>query len=560
VDKKTIVLVALLVLVLLFWGKITEYLGLTQPPAPAKVTTTVTDTVTAAVPPQEKEAVKDTTASTLPILTANIDTLIPEKLINVKTPLYELTFSTRGGGLKKIFLKQYHYKNYKNNGDVVLADDKEKVVPDFQTANGAYSMAHIPFTCDQTDFELAAGAPAKKVTFTFDNGKGGQVIKTYTINSDRYDLDLALTLNGIENLGFERSYQLTWGITPPPTEQNAKDDYGYFKAEAMMSGDRLESEFKDGKMLDDIPGSTTWAGLRTKYFAAVMIPRSRPGEGIKTRGQEIPVTVGTSQFKARELSTGIDMSINGMGTVVDSFTLYAGPIEYKILNGYNIGLEEMTSMGWKIIRPFSIAIIWLLPKIYSIFPNYGVVVLVFALMIKLILFPLSRKQTIAMNKMRDLQPKMKAIQEKFKNDPAKLNKEVMKMYKEAGANPLSGCLLMLPQMPLMYALFIVFRTTIEFRGASFMFWISDLSLADPYYVLPVVMTVSMFFQQRLANTDPKNKMLTYMMPLIFGWMFLNFPAGLNLYWTGYNILSLLEAHFLRKNMNSSEAVVLDDPK
>lgn len=557
-DKKTIALVTVLVLILLFWGKITQYFGLTQPPAPAKVTTTVTDTVTAAVAPQEKAGTPDTAASPLPIITANVDTLIPEKLIAVKTPLLELTFSTHGGGLKKIVLRQYHYKD---NGSVVLANDAEKVVPDFQTANGAYSMAHVPFTCDQSDFEVAAGSAPQKLTFTFDNGKGGQVVKVYTINPDRYDFDLALTLSGIENLGFERSYQLVWGITPPPTEQNAKDDYGYFKAEAMMSGDRVElSDFKAGKMLDDIPGSTTWAGLRTKYFAAVMIPRSRPGEGIMARGQEIPVMAGGNQFKARELSTAIDMSITGSGTIVDSFTMYAGPIHYKTLGSYNIGLEEMTSLGWKIIRPFSIAIIWLLPKIYAIFPNYGAVVLIFALMIKLILFPLSRKQTIAMNKMRDLQPKMKAIQDKFKNDPAKLNKEVMKMYKEAGANPLSGCLLMLPQMPLMYALFLVFRTTIEFRGASFIFWITDLSLADPYYVLPVIMTVSMFFQQRLANTDPKNKMLTYMMPLIFGWMFLNFPAGLNLYWTGYNILSLLEAHFLRKKMASTETVVMDGPK
>ena len=119
---------------------------------------------------------------------------------------------------------------------------------------------------------------------------------------------------------------------------------------------------------------------------------------------------------------------------------------------------------------------------------------------------------------------------------------------------------MLPQMPLMFALFAVFRTTIEFRGASFMFWITDLSLADPYYVLPVLMTVSMFFQQKIVNTDPKNKMLTYLMPLIFGWMFLKFPAGLNLYWTAFNVLSLLESYLLRRGQQESSAVVVEGPK
>jgi YidC/Oxa1 family membrane protein insertase len=257
---------------------------------------------------------------------------------------------------------------------------------------------------------------------------------------------------------------------------------------------------------------------------------------------------------ARTLSAAIEMPISNRGTVSDSYTLYIGPIKYSILKDYNIGLEELSSLGWVIIKPFSIAIIWLLPKIYSVIPNYGIVVVIFAFLIKLITYPLSRKQNLAMARMKELQPKMEAIKEKFKNDPQRMNKEVMKMYKEAGANPLSGCLPMLPQMPLFFALFTVFRTTIQFRGASFAGWITDLSTPDPYYILPIIMVVVMFIQQKLTMTDPKNKLLIYAMPLFFGWISINFPAGLVLYWTAFSLISFLETIFIRRQQAQTDVV------
>ena len=143
-----------------------------------------------------------------------------------------------------------------------------------------------------------------------------------------------------------------------------------------------------------------------------------------------------------------------------------------------------------------------------------------------------------------LQPKMEKLKERFKKDPQKMNKEVMKLYKDAGVNPLSGCLPLLPQMPIFYGLFQLFRTTIELRGAEFFGWLTDLSQKDPYYVLPIIMTVTMFAQQKLTNKDPKQKMLTYMMPLLFGFLFRDFPAGLTLYWTGYNFFSVIEQVWL----------------
>jgi YidC/Oxa1 family membrane protein insertase len=319
-------------------------------------------------------------------------------------------------------------------------------------------------------------------------------------------------------------------------------------------------DFDNGVMNEVLTGHTSWGGTRTKYFAAVMIPRTREAQGVTAIGTERDIRVDGNSVNARTMSTALNMQIPSVGTVSDSYTIYVGPIHYGIMKDYNVGLEELTDLGWVIIKPFSIAIIWLLPKIYNVFPNYGVVVLIFALLVKIIIYPLSRKQTIAMTKMKELQPKMKAIQEKYKNDPAKLNKETMKMYKEAGANPLSGCLPLLPQMPLFFALFTVFRSTIEFRGAYFVGWITDLSVPDPLYILPIIMVVTMFIQQKMTMSDPKQKMLMYMMPLFFGWLFMNFPAGLVLYWTGFNVLSLVETVFIRKKQLAPQAVVIEDKK
>jgi YidC/Oxa1 family membrane protein insertase len=554
-DKKTIILVALCILLLLFWGRVSEFLGLSKP-APVqqpKTTPTQVDTVkTESLPPQPPPVVQDTTEKQLDTA-VTVEALPPEKLVHVLTPLYDLTFTTHGGGLNQIILLKYHYLH---DGGVILAESERKVVPNFTANDDSFSANKLAFDCDATDFELKQSDEPRKITFTYDNGQGGRIIKSYTIDPNRYDIAFDLTVEGIENFGFERDYNLVWGITPPPTEKNIKDDYGYFKVVGMMDDFVKFSSFDNGRMSENIPGNTQWAGLRTKYFAAVMIARNREGDGLIAKGTEQKETIDGTSVKARDLSAAMAMSIPSSGSISDTFTVYAGPIHYKTLKKYGVGLEELTSLGWTIIKPFSIAIIWLLPKIYRVIPNYGIVVLIFALLIKIIIYPLSRKQTIAMTKLKDLQPKMKKLQERYKSDPQRLNKEMMKLYKEAGANPLSGCLPILPQMPLFFALFTVFKTTIEFRGASFAWWITDLSVKDPYYILPIIMVVTMFFQQKLTMTDPKNKMMIYLMPLFFGFLFKDFPAGLVLYWTGFNVLSLLETIFIRKKqMEQTETVV-----
>ncbi len=555
-DKKTIIAVVICVLILVFWGQIARNLGLIKESPPPEQIQSITDTLLVADTARyEPPPVRVREAAPLeekpPATIEPTDSLIPEQLITVSTPLYQLVFSNYGGGLKKISLRKY---TYNGQGNVILADGADKIVPDFEAAEGAYQGQQLVFSCDARDIELRSGDQPKKIEFVYDGKDGGRIVKSFTINPDHYHIDFDLTIESIETFGLERSYHLVWGITPPPTEKNLKDDYGHYKVVALMDDFRNFDDFDNGRMNVQIPGITNWVGLRSKYFAEIMISRNREGSGILARGTKQKMDIGGKAVDARQLSAAIEMPISNYGTVSDSYTLYVGPIKYEILREYNVGLEELSSLGWVIIKPFSIAIIWLLPKIYSVIPNYGIVVMVFALLIKLITYPLSRKQNLAMARMKELQPKMKAMQEKFKNDPQRLNKEIMKLYKEAGANPLSGCLPMLPQMPLFFALFTVFRTTIQFRGASFMGWITDLSTPDPYYILPVIMVVVMFIQQKLTMTDPKNKLMVYAMPLFFGWISINFPAGLVVYWTSFSLISFAETILIRRTTASSEAV------
>jgi YidC/Oxa1 family membrane protein insertase len=238
---------------------------------------------------------------------------------------------------------------------------------------------------------------------------------------------------------------------------------------------------------------------------------------------------------------GVAMAFDLHGnSFTNDFVIYAGPIDYFRLQkmGYNLG--KIVEMGWSPFRPFAIAILWIFVQLHKVLFNYGAVIIIFSFIIKLIFWPLTHKSSRSMYKMKELQPKLAELQAKHKNDPAKLNTETMKMYKEFGVNPFSSCLPLLIQMPIFWAIFSVLKNSIELRAANLAFWITDLSQKDQFYILPVVMGISMFIQQKLTITDPKQKMMIYMMPVIFTILFAQWPSGLVLYWTTFNVIGIFE--------------------
>ncbi len=226
--------------------------------------------------------------------------------------------------------------------------------------------------------------------------------------------------------------------------------------------------------------------------------------------------------------------------------LFAAPKEYDLLQRVDAGVEKTLHFG--IFNPISVIFLKALRFIYGMVGNYGLAIILLTLLIRIVLFPFMHKSTVSMRKMQKLQPKVKAIQEKYrkhKSDPqmrAKMNQEMMELYKVEGVNPMGGCLPMLIQLPILWALYTLFAYSITMRHAPFVLWIHDLSAKDPYYITPVLMTFTMWLQQKLAPQagDAQQQKMFRLMPLIFGIMFLGFPSGLVLYWLTNNVLTIVQ--------------------
>jgi YidC/Oxa1 family membrane protein insertase len=243
--------------------------------------------------------------------------------------------------------------------------------------------------------------------------------------------------------------------------------------------------------------------------------------------------------------------------------IFLGPLEYDILKSYDVNLQEIISLGaaW-IIRPIAEYIMVPLFNLIHLFvPNYGLVIIIFSIIIKIALHPLSKTSMKSMKKMQALQPMMNEIREKYKDEPQRMNQEVMKLYKDYGVNPASGCLPMLLQMPILFALYSVFRSSIQLRQAGFFGWITDLSVPDVAFKLPfaipifgitdisglaLAMGITMFIQQKMTVKDPRQKAMVYMMPVMMTLLFNGLPAGLNLYYFVFNLLSIGQQMWINK--------------
>jgi YidC/Oxa1 family membrane protein insertase len=245
-----------------------------------------------------------------------------------------------------------------------------------------------------------------------------------------------------------------------------------------------------------------------------------------------------------------------------------GPLDYDIIKGFNVELDKMMSLGYEwVIRPISEYVILPVFKVlHMVIPNYGIVLIVFSILVKIALYPLTKSSMQSMRKMQALQPMMNEIREKYKEDPQKMNQQVMRLYKEYGVNPAGGCLL--------YALWSVFSSTIELRQASFIWWIQDLSVPDVVAELPfqiplfgidklsglaLLMGVTMVIQQKQSVQDPRQKMMVWLMPVMMTLLFNSFPSGLNLYYFMFNVLSIGQQAWMNKQ-HKDEPIQKIEPK
>ncbi len=562
-----------LAIVVLFYWPILQFFGLVDEPEPQPRQTEQTDTTTAPTGRDTSSGQRETQAPT-PVDTAMAlveptDTALPDTFridsLVVETNKYTVTMTNRGGGPISILLKEYEYRN----GDPIeMLPDAEDATPTVSFAGGSFNTTGLPFLTSESG-TVNATRDTVEIEYIYSGPAGGQIVKKYRFKPDDYDFVYTMEVRNRQSFGFEREYDLIWNTSPAPTEPQARVDYDEINAVAYMAGSRETlDDYQDNNLNQTLVGNTSWAGVRSKYFAAALLmpdPVERQATAVFARGRKTPIETPDGTVDKREVVVGLELPFSSaQRDIVDSFTVFVGPLSYRLMTEYEPDLEAMLGIGttpfvgW-LIKPFAVGIIWLFPRMYNVIPNYGFVIILFALIIKLITMPLSMRSFRSMQAMKDLQPKIEQLKKKHEKDPQKMNKEMMTLYKEHGVNPISGCLPMLPQMPLFFAMFSVVRSTILLRNAPFVWPITDLShgasgLFDPYIILVLAMVVAQFASQKVTMpSTQQNKALMYMMPLVFGFFFYSFPAGLVLYWTCFSLFSLIDYFaFKRRPMKNAE--------
>jgi YidC/Oxa1 family membrane protein insertase len=311
--------------------------------------------------------------------------------------------------------------------------------------------------------------------------------------------------------------------------------------------ERLDFRSLDPGERRELSGPFEWVAIKSKYFVAAVLALQ---EGEPRFGGAL--AVGMPKAGRYETELDVEASLPAPGGRF-RHSVYVGPQEYRRLKRIGHDFEDVNPYGWvfrPIIRPFANFIVLILLWMHETLNlAYGWVLILFGLLVRVVLWPLNQKAMRSSTAMQVVQPEMKALQERYKNEPQRLQQEMMKLYKEHGVNPLGGCLPMLIPMPVLFALFFVFANTIEFRGVSFL-WLPDLSRADPYYIIPLLMGASMFavswLGQRSAPPNPQGKMMLYIMPAMFTFLFLKFSSGLNLYYAVSNIASIPQQWLIAK--------------
>ena len=491
-----------------------------------------------------------------------------EQKLNIVSPLYDAEVSSKGGGITSFKLRKYDTADSQLVEMIPLSKhglpaigivvDRDSIL----FARWFYNHERENRNFSDNIF-LNEENPVFTIRYFLHFQDGKKIEKRYTFYADKYEVDFTVSLNGFSNLSSDLSYQLIWNSSLLPTEKPIRDDLGYYKIYTSMGEDLQDFNVDENEnewQVENIPGIVNWTALRTKYFVSAIAPLNSKGRSLSYQAVGFPYSIN-QRFKYYKYS--INMPLGNDQIQENQYKLYFGPLEYNGLKKLELGFEKliMRSGGYeRLFHPFSIIILKSLKFLHRFISNYGLVIILFSILIKVLLYPLTHKSYVSMKKMQLVQPLMSEMKEKYKNDPKQLNKQTMKLYKDYGVNPLGGCLPMLLQMPLLIGLFIVFRSTIELRGAEFFWWISDLSKPDaifhlpfslPLYgdtvgLLPIVMGLTMFLQQKSTMMqDPRQKMMAYFMPIFFVLLFNSFPSGLNLYYTLFNIWTIIQQKFVK---------------
>ena len=486
-----------------------------------------------------------------------------DQAITIETDLYSAEFTSKGGLITKWELKNYktwdgipvQLVDYDKRGDYSLL---------FTTSDGRLvDTRDLYFDVSTSTRNVTlSGNDEFELTYTLPTSSGGKILKRFIFRNGVYGFKSDVEFKKMGDVVSNFEYQIVWENGLRYAEHNSVDESS-FAASYLYSGKELtevDAAKVDEVAQKDISGVVDWVGTRTKYFGLAIIPDAGSSDGAFLEGHRKAMP---DNGVYESYLVALKMPFREGSDEKKSVTVFLGPMDHTILKSYGVNLESMMSLGWAfIVRPISEYV--MLPFfgfLHLIIPNWGLLIIIFSIIIKIVLHPLTKTSMKSMKRMQALQPLMDEIKEKYKDDPQKMNSAVMNLYKEYGVNPAGGCLPMLLQMPILYALYMVFRSAIQLRQANFVWWIKDLSIPDVIYSLPfhlpifgvkdisglaVFMGITMFVQQKMSVKDPRQKMMIWMMPIMWVLLFMSFPSGLNLYYTTFNILAIGQQMYINK--------------
>lgn len=509
------------------------------------------------------------------------------QIISIENDLAKIEMTSKGGKIRKYYLKDYktwYYHDYDEsdfyNTHVQLINQMNGGDLDivFFTEQGKVNTSSLDFTSSADNFSYKiSGSDSLKISYSHNIDDRTVIKKTFTFFGNNYRSKFDVELINMNSIIADRRYDVVWSSGLNFLELNSVDEATYASSSFYAGGEHfIEDADTEGEPIERVVnGKIDWVNIKSKYFTMLLAPKTPYSEGgAKLEGTHVVIpSLGTREY----YNVGLKIPFEKPAYQKDSFDLYLGPVQYDTLRSYNANYDAIydfgSFFGLKFItRPISEYLLQpLFSFLHSIIPNYGIVIILFSILIKLALSPLTKRSFQSMGRMSQLQPKIAELKEKYKGDQQKVQKETMKLYQTYGINPAGGCLPMVLQMPILFALFAFFRVAIEIRHESFL-WIKDL--ASPDYVLalpfsiPIInidqvtilaplLGITMFFQQKMTMKDPSQKAMVYMMPIMMTFMFMGFSSGLNLYYMMFNLLSIGQQYFINQKQSQVELVAID---
>ena len=467
------------------------------------------------------------------------------QVVTIESDLYIAKLSSKGGDLISWELK--HYNKWDGVPSQLINDKEGELYLDFISAEGKdidSRNLYFTFDSDKSDVKIS-GDKTFTITATLEVEPGKTITKVYKFSGDKYAFETGVELKNMEEY-IPRNYLYKWSNGLAYQEKNSVDESGEAHALVQMNGEIVELDATDDEKKVTREGIIDFIGTKTKYFGTAIKPKDFDGEILMTaESVSFPRTEG--MVETYDLSIKVPYS---GGTKSQEYLVYLGPLKLEYVESY--GLNRMLNLGWWGIRHIGEYVMMpIFNAIYYLIGGWGLTIIIFSIFIKLALYPLSITQMKNANKMKILAPEVAKIREKHTDEPQVQQKEMMGLYSQYGVNPASGCLPMLLQMPILYSLWTLFRTNIDLRQSDFILWINDLSIPDTLVHfgtsimgissisgLALAMGISMFIQQKMTISDPKQKAMVYVMPFMFIFLFSSFPAGLNLYYFMFNVLGI----------------------